>query len=974
MSGSLRGIPPRVQLRLRDDRGGRSPTVSRTVSTSDRTGAHALTPFDDTRTLVFTSSLASAADAATGVSPVLEPLMLWRGVVDGGRTPSIIDLARATGTIPFDLAGLSGLSNTLSVVAGVADAFLEQSEDLETHRPYVEDRQYEQGNTSSFFATGTDPVVVGPGFSTPLSSKTQVKLRLRHDTKYEFPASTASIAYYSFSSGCFGRVGTVTNPSDAYCYISTGVVGFPLVTGSPPATAAGMNWAYDARLFGPLGNIVVSGTSRTASSFFNCPSPYVKQFVSASLASTLSTTNNESVTVNPLFAANRDEVIVLDEVQQPFLVEKVVVELPLSASAGWLDDTTTLWLGSVSGGVANVDIGGPCITVSLLNQMCSTHREVVFSGTIVPIADATGSFLSPGGTIVPYKFGMYSKPTATVSGTGGVFRGTVRLDITPSTSNGVFAVQDKGSADPITFDRAAVYMFDSFGRALKSEPSGRSFFGKEFVIPQRDKPYVGQSVLPIGESSARPVLYFFQESAPAPYIVMPGDRLVLAVSKHRSVATVAADTLTTGSANRALLSASHQVAIDVGVVEVTLYGSLIKSQTEFQFGRNEPLTSYAVGEALSFDNAVLDQFDVAHRSSFSGTYIDDIVAGTFMTSSDGSGPDDASSAEFDVTFRRVVESTVAGPMTASSRAFNRFVKLRTTDEVFFDSFAPPAIDIQTIDSASVLYTTALLSPSNNAINVIPLRPSAHVPEITASPNSASVENSKWPLGYPFEPRYGALSRRLSFANDKLRTSTFFMQSLETTEYDIDELTKLQKTSPIEGIMRVDIRNHETQYVSSSLEFLLNSVSTVYWGRELITREFNKGFFGFGDADNNQPMFGGPQKYIISGANHAYSAAHLAMIRGWKYGLLDGNPRTSMHVLRRDRYGQFRDTLEQGWYTKYIRPGAVAAVSPVSVRFTSTNPADTVSSNLSFEATSSLPYFDGVARNRGDLPDTEVVEV
>jgi len=75
----------------------------------------------------------------------------------------------------------------------------------------------------------------------------------------------------------------------------------------------------------------------------------------------------------------------------------------------------------------------------------------------------------------------------------------------------------------------------------------------------------------------------------------------------------------------------------------------------------------------------------------------------------------------------------------------------------------------------------------------------------------------------------------------------------------------------------------------------------------------------------------------------------------------------------DHFGQFRDMLEQRLDTKFYHrestlgpagPGS----SPVSIKFVTqkgvaTLPEYTYSSNLSTEYTSSLPYFDGLVRNR-----------
>lgn len=133
-----------------------------------------------------------------------------------------------------------------------------------------------------------------------------------------------------------------------------------------------------------------------------------------------------------------------------------------------------------------------------------------------------------------------------------------------------------------------------------------------------------------------------------------------------------------------------------------------------------------------------------------------------------------------------------------------------------------------------------------------------------------------------------------------------------------------------------------------------------------------------------------------------------VIRGWKYGLYSGLPMNSKAVFRRNRYGQFRDMLEQRQYTKFINVEdtpvnddavvrnnfskftqsrlirtittntvgpSVAEVNFFRQRYKkddrgigfiyneSVGPELTTSQNLSTEVTSSVPYFDGVAKTR-----------
>lgn len=104
------------------------------------------------------------------------------------------------------------------------------------------------------------------------------------------------------------------------------------------------------------------------------------------------------------------------------------------------------------------------------------------------------------------------------------------------------------------------------------------------------------------------------------------------------------------------------------------------------------------------------------------------------------------------------------------------------------------------------------------------------------------------------------------------------------------------------------------------------------------------------------------------------------------------PEKPVSRFRYDRYGQFRDMLEQRIdtkgvetnYTSRIFPipdfvrsfGTSLTTGPVIVTFTSqsseiiVDPESTRSCNLSTECTSSLPYYDGEARNRSLIVFTE----
>jgi len=149
----------------------------------------------------------------------------------------------------------------------------------------------------------------------------------------------------------------------------------------------------------------------------------------------------------------------------------------------------------------------------------------------------------------------------------------------------------------------------------------------------------------------------------------------------------------------------------------------------------------------------------------------------------------------------------------------------------------------------------------------------------------------------------------------------------------------------------------------------------------------KAFFGFGDFDRKLPL---EASGISTGAPEG--TYNKLLLRGFKYGLYNAVPTSPTAVFRPDTYGQFRDMLEPVIQTRFfedakVREGiynddgvtysADLGASPVYVSFRSRASGDKVdpeltnSQNLSIFVTSSIPYFDGVTRDRlSILPDLE----
>ena len=136
----------------------------------------------------------------------------------------------------------------------------------------------------------------------------------------------------------------------------------------------------------------------------------------------------------------------------------------------------------------------------------------------------------------------------------------------------------------------------------------------------------------------------------------------------------------------------------------------------------------------------------------------------------------------------------------------------------------------------------------------------------------------------------------------------------------------------------------------------------------------KALFGFGRKFG----FNIPEYKHRKGAIFLYT--FVPLIRGYKYGLSGLYGSRLDARFRRDRYGQFRDMLEQRRFPATLTGGSVEY--PIEINFVpqdsttggSTAPSNTHSQNLDTHASSSMPYKDGEVVDRLDNPDITVTPV
>jgi len=417
---------------------------------------------------------------------------------------------------------------------------------------------------------------------------------------------------------------------------------------------------------------------------------------------------------------------------------------------------------------------------------------------------------------------------------------------------------------------------------------------------------------------------------------------------------------------------------------------------------------------------VVDQFDVSYSNLMSGSIYDRYMTGSFLISTtniNGTGVTYSQGPRAKVFNKLLVSSTQAGTTlkTDRNRSYNlqpyreragiiRNLKIFSNSERFYDSLVP---------KISELVTTAGGSIGKNG----------------ASATLALISyNATWErpllMSFPFEPKFSTVKRIT-------RISTGYITSQD---------------------------NKPSNNLVISYGFVPRPVTAYDNGGYLIgalEQDIAKILFGFG-ASSNEPN-GGVMPFISSNVVYGWTNAIEfrsgsvstdtdgvlpsligPKIRGWKYGIIDGNPHYTSAVFRRDSFGQLRDMLEQrkdsctisdetnspinylgsfespampkpkvaNSIVKFAAVPKTSAISkgfgsagmsatsaatmalkalkldslpsypiiikfvglqettrPPSLNYINVDPNDTLSSNLSTYATSSMPFFDDMCKNR-----------
>lgn len=569
-------------------------------------------------------------------------------------------------------------------------------------RPFSEDNLFETGNeTDSFYVTGSlYSVGEDPGsFSNGLRNKEQIKLTFNVSSKTSMLPNSSSIYYYNKNTGNWSL------PTRLSSYVNDlGVFkNFSVNTGGKSSNLAnGSFFIEDHLLFDYKGRSLGIGSL----SVYRVPE---EQFTPTQklLEASSNFSGNESLSLNrqgeltakdlpdsvqrsTKFDAVEEETFTIDN-KFPFLIEKVVFEIPFCFGSGWFYDKSTLCNatsslgdftlnGSPSMGAGNVnnwsilDQGGPALTVALMSQKnygTGKIRDLICKSIVTHNEDAKYEIklnqIYPGQTFSPatdYWYvntaGIITGSNDTVvscsfSGTDRFFTGSVVVKSITSIENGCKLSAGAGGYTPLFYtvytdlierklsepyfkvtstspssfgDVIGLLGINTFGRGMTGfSPSGASIFGGEYSMPNTGSLLFDGSVknpFYIDNSVERQATYNYISSSvidnrnfftnklnltfisdvfpdserPSPYLLYPGEKLILTISKTRPALKNFKINVDTGADPNAdiygiptYISSSfyndlrgakgHDVQMNTGSINITLYGSYVRAGNSY---------------------------------------------------------------------------------------------------------------------------------------------------------------------------------------------------------------------------------------------------------------------------------------------------------------------------------------------------------------------------------------------------------
>ena len=967
-------LPPRVRLRAMDSALGSYPTIAR-VGDPDFQGNYAIS-YNDTKTIIFTGTMVNYPTLLRSGSMFLEPDITSSITIQG------------------------------NVRKGIADEFVTFVSD-ETLSSFNESRHPEIfGHEREFYETGSSIENVGEGFTSPLRSKVKIEINLEPYTSTRFGCDNENdlviaqrsgsffMVYYNFDLHRWEGVGKgwdsrhttlldIANPSTSLTFkgllsenYDDAPIGFGpsmgFIFATTPSFGSGDYTPQDLSFFAiqgrPLSNFgfpmhqkfhATSSQTFDVSKIISHPMLVEKMIYEFSASyefdtdlvihdnenvkvldvggSALSAPNSLVTSMPTFFILNQRRPYALNE-----LVNTTIVRTPSIRSSV---STSIIIPGKHRLTSGTIQDPAPLVYVDTSRDLVTYAQMLIYSGGLQP-ANGT-DYEAVLSSSIMIRAGLGRELNIIASSTN-VFGTRVCQPFTGSFMiSGTIKQTPKLTVTSPWIDYSPDSTFQGgIGGVVNAHyVGGRT--GTEMSVTGRD--LVGAIVGDIPASgTARvqggaigsdfnitPGTAIEQAS---PYLIKPGDKLVFGWQAPISTAPI----------NMSKISGRNsRMQLHPGKGKLILYGSLIKEGCEFIDTRNPPLTSLAVHEDIHSNNPVLDQFDTEPRQQFSGSYIGEYVTGSVVTTK-GSRKVIASTVSndsgIDFTSRDFVDHEIK---RLTIPGFVRFKKLTSESERFFDTVMPQMDKIVAIDTGYSIN----FSNTNDLLLVFGHKHSGEFIQ--------AVIDDTWNRAFPFEPRYSTVPRLHVFNGVGMATHTQSGVPLVNNVEGKIHIARMNVNTG-DGFLLLAEKQHDV--AGSILAFPTTLLKDVFCVGDYLTGSSTP------IVELDDAVYGGLKP------------------RGFKYGVLNALPQFSCIVMRHDEYGQFRDMLEQRFDAKFFDVVGVKAdgtagsigvrSAPVQVRFVKprtnelTDPYATFSSNMSIEATSSIPYFDGIGRNRNIPPEDD----
>ena len=422
--------------------------------------------FDDRKTILFNS----------GISVHYPSLLPSRLVGDTGNVDvSLRQLLYTSGSI--QAIGSSSKSAIDGLLLQI-DA-LEKSEKRIDNSFNESQKDYSANtNESAFYATGSALENFGEGFNSPLKSKTQFVFSFPVNNQTEMPSLTSSFYYYDqerkrWTTPYSSQIGQSPREvfveqrqeSERYFYyrVTETALGFDAV-GRKISSGTNVTPVETSFFIPPNGSFQ---TDPSIGAIFNqnSGSYSIEQAV---IDTSLTKEYQNSITDSETFFPKNYHQISIG-IDNPFLIEKIVAEIPVAVSGAWFDDVTTCnraylsppaTYGYPSGAI---DFGGPGLTFAIhcpRRGLGGTYLDLIASGTITHQFDDKKEVLinkvpsTKYYSIRPAGFRSFSNPTSVISGNydGSQYSyvGSVILEMEASVAGGLTFARNDRSLIPDT--------------------------------------------------------------------------------------------------------------------------------------------------------------------------------------------------------------------------------------------------------------------------------------------------------------------------------------------------------------------------------------------------------------------------------------------------------------------------------------------------------------------------------------------